>query len=457
EKVGGNVFTVREIPPLADAGRALNLLETLLRESQEISVADATIASRSISDLLTGLPQSDVAMQQRFSRLLGQGGELKIPTEKEPLGPTDPAARLRYLITLRQNQTLPVEKVKPDPAAVIFPGAVPAGAKVVSQSIAVNTAVPQWHSTGLYAAPGAVIKVSLPSQALAKNLSVRIGCHTDSLVNLDKWQRSPEISRSFPLSKTENIAANPFGGLVYVVVPNGQQGQVNVTISGAVEAPLFTLGKTSPEDWKQTIRNAPGPWAEFESDRVIISVPSVNVRDIDDPAKVLELYDRTFLAMADLRGINRLNPYPERIVADQQISAGYMHSGYPVMTWLDVQKKSVDFDLLNKESWGHWHEFGHNHQVGAWTPEGTGEVTNNLFAIYVWETVMGKPDEEGHPALKPLDFKKQWEKDDAGGRKFEDWKSEPFLALHSYLQLKNTFGWEPFKKVFREYEAMPEA
>ncbi|BCM92674.1 hypothetical protein IAD21_04556 [Abditibacteriota bacterium] len=459
KKNGATVFSVGEILPLANAGRALDLLEASIKNPQAMTGDDAKLASRSLSDLLTGLPESDLAMQNRFHALLTTGGDLQFPTDKAPLGPNEPGARLRYLLALRQEQSLPVAQIKADPAAATFPGAVPTDAKTVTKTVAVDLAIPQWHSTGLYAAAGTKVSVTIPGDLTGKKLSVRIGSHTDSLVNLDSWKRSPEVSRTFPLSSATTEVGNPFGGLVYVVVPEGLTGQINVTISGAVEAPLFELGKTSVADWKTTIRNAPGPWAELASDRVIVTVPSANVRDIEDPTTTLELYNRAFMAMADLRGLKtgRLHTYPERIVSDEQISAGYMHSGYPVMTWLDVQKKSVDYDLLMKESWGHWHEFGHNHQVGAWTPEGTGEVTNNLFALYVWENVIGKADNDAHPALKPADFQKQWTKYDEGGRKFDDWKSNPFLALHSYIQLKNSFGWEPFKTVFREYENMPEA
>ncbi len=459
KKDGATVFSVSDVPALTNAGLALNLLETSLKNPGAMTGDDAKLASRSLSDLLTGLPESDMAMQARFHALLANGGDLQFPTDKAPLGPDNPGARLRYLLALRQEQGEPIAQLKADPAALTFPGSVPADAKTVTKTVPVDLAIPQWHSLGLYAAPGAKISVTIPGDAVGKKLSVRIGSHTDSLVNLDSWKRSPEISRAFPLAAPTTEVGNPFGGLVYIVVPEDLTGQVNVSISGVVEAPLFELGKTSVADWKNTIRNAPGPWAEIASDRVIVTVPSVNVRDIEDPTATLELYNRAFAAMADLRGLKtgRLHVYPERMVADEQISAGYMHSGYPVMTWLDVQKKSVDFDLLMKESWGHWHEFGHNHQVSAWTPEGTGEVTNNLFALYVWEHVMNKPDDQAHPALRPADFQKQWEKYDQGGRKFEDWQSNPFLALHSYIQLKNSFGWEPFKTVFREYENMPEA
>ena len=39
--------------------------------------------------------------------------------------------------------------------------------------------------------------------------------------------------------------------------------------------------------------------------------------------------------------------------------------------------------------------------------------------------------------------------------KFEQWKSDPFLALSMYEQLVAGFGWEPFKKVFAEYRDAP--
>ena len=39
--------------------------------------------------------------------------------------------------------------------------------------------------------------------------------------------------------------------------------------------------------------------------------------------------------------------------------------------------------------------------------------------------------------------------------KFARWKSDPFLALTMYHQLRAAFGWETYKKVFAEYRALP--
>ena len=140
-----------------------------------------------------------------------------------------------------------------------------------------------------------------------------------------------------------------------------------------------------------------------------------------------------------------------------RFSAGYMHSGYPIMTWLDVEKTTVDVETLRKFPWGHWHEMGHNHQKGEWTFAGTGEVTNNLLPLYVWTQLQGQTPGTGHPALKDADRAARWKKYDAGGRKFSEWQSDPWLALEMYLQMQKAFGWEPFKKVFAEYQALPDA
>jgi len=68
-----------------------------------------------------------------------------------------------------------------------------------------------------------------------------------------------------------------------------------------------------------------------------------------------------------------------------------MHSGYPIMTLLDVLTAKgermlppqVDIVHLTTEgSWGHVHEIGHNMQRSWWGPSGCGEVTNNIFSLW---------------------------------------------------------------------------
>ena len=69
-------------------------------------------------------------------------------------------------------------------------------------------------------------------------------------------------------------------------------------------------------------------------------------------------------ACADLAARPRERARPERYVTDVQISAGYMHAGYPIMTHLDAAARFVDLRASGrrKGDWGLFHEMGHNHQ-----------------------------------------------------------------------------------------------
>ena len=60
-------------------------------------------------------------------------------------------------------------------------------------------------------------------------------------------------------------------------------------------------------------------------------------------------------------GARPLDVQPQRFVTDRQISLGYMHSGYPIMTHLDAAERFVDLERLStKGDWGMFHEMGHN-------------------------------------------------------------------------------------------------
>jgi hypothetical protein len=224
-----------------------------------------------------------------------------------------------------------------------------------------------------------------------------------------------------------------------------------VRISGAVAAPRYVLGETDPKEWKGIIRHRPAPWAELGTRKVVLTVPSAVARDVEDPRPLLEFWDRVMDACADLAGRPRERERPERYVADVQISAGYMHAGYPIMTHLDAAEAMLHLPSLRGKGphgfWGLYHEMGHNHQSPDWTFGGATEVTVNLFTLYVCETVCGI--EGGHAGVRggPESLRQYL----AAGADFAVWRRKPFLALHMYVQLKEAFGWETFRRVFAEY------
>ena len=409
------------------------------------------------------LPPGDTLLLPRLEALRAAHRSDPLLALQQPITQAQPLGRLLLTLEVQRAMQLPADQVWALPAAATFPGLVPDTAPRVTRTVPIDTSIPDWHSTGLYAAPGETVTVTVPADAAHLGLQVRIGAHTDPLWQLAKWERAPEITRAFPLRAARTEAANAFGGPVYVVVPPGcKAGMVSVTIGHAVEAPLFVRGRTDLTQWRQTIRNAPAPWAELQGNSVILTLPSRVVRDLDDPEALMALWDRILDGYADFAGIPHHRSRPERYCTDRQISAGYMHSGYPIMTGLDVASDFVSTHVIltngdgKTKSWGFFHEMGHNHQQSDWTFDGTGEVTNNVFALYILDTVCGVTAHT-HPAIEPAVRQARLQKYLDGGAKFEQWKSDPFLALTMYIELQQGFGWETYKKVFAEYRRLPDA
>ncbi len=146
-----------------------------------------------------------------------------------------------------------------------------------------------------------------------------------------------------------------------------------------------------------------------------------------------------------------------------QISVGYMHSGYPIMMHLDTVTPPskgalaplVDIDArMSAGSWGYFHELGHNRQRSWWTFRGTTEVTCNLFSLYTHETLCDVEPWK-NPWLQSQ--KKKARPYLAKGAPFEEWRRKPGLALIVYAQIQREFGWEPFTRVFADYEETPAA
>jgi hypothetical protein len=150
----------------------------------------------------------------------------------------------------------------------------------------------------------------------------------------------------------------------------------------------------------------------------------------------------------------------ERFVCDRQISAGYMHSGYPIMAHLDVADDNVSLALLkgtplSPGGWGQWHELGHNHQSGLWTPGNQGEVTVNLFSLRVQLVLYGsKPDSVWGGNLAPAKRKAAIAAFRADEKKTPaTW--DPATGLVFYWQLIDGHGWDVLHRVLAGYRSAP--
>ena len=459
---------VGDEPPseLLHATRALDRIGDHLDDSDPLDHDEQLLAVGSVSLAIDHLPLHwdyfDAALE------LSQTTPV-VPTADDPVIPAEqPIESLVVHLDAKLAAELPADEVLAHPAGSDFPGPADA-AETTSITVDLSAAyegrdsrylysgagADAWRSTGAWIPAGELVTVTVPAEAAGQGLTLLVGSHTDTLWHTEEWSRFPAITRSYALEQTETAVANAFGGLAYLRVPGGTGlGTIEVTLEGVIAAPRFVLGETDDADWTGGTRDLPGPWAELASDSFVLTVPSAEIRDLDDPEALMTLWQGVLDAAADLAAIDRDRVRAERLVTDRQISAGWMHSGYPVMAHLESAPDLVDAGHLQASGdWGAFHELGHNHQWSAWLLPGTTEASVNLWSVYVYEEVLGISRDVAHSALAPDDRAQRIEDYLAGGADFwADWSV--WTALETYLQLQEAFGWEFFVDLFAEYNGL---
>uniref|UniRef100_A0A3Q3XAR4 Peptidase M60 domain-containing protein n=1 Tax=Mola mola TaxID=94237 RepID=A0A3Q3XAR4_MOLML len=317
---------------------------------------------------------------------------------------------------------------------------------------------PRWISTGLYLSPGMKTNMTLPAQIVNTGWKIQISCQTDRL-NHSELKRAAKVYQRFPVTSVNMQVWNLWGGLIYLLAPPKTQVQgVEVTVQQAVLAPYYKSGESykifsMSAEWS-VLRTAPSPWAELELDNIIFSVPSDFVRDLERPDEVAASWNDLMNAIADLAVIPHKFSRKERFVTDVQISHGWMHAGYPIMahkvsasTLVNIKQAKID------GLWGPIHELGHNQQRSYWEfPSHTTECTCNLWSVYVHEEVLGINRAKAHSALTPENRRSRTEDYVNKGRNLSNW--HVWVALETYLQLQEKFGWDAFKRVFAGYHEM---
>ncbi len=443
--------------PQTNASVALESFRQNLDDEQVLNDQELAQISATLALAMHSIPSDDLIFLPHLRKMMKERHVDPIPSPEHPVTSKDILERLALTQQIHASEELPPEQVEAHPSAAIFPGASPDGTTTAIRIVAIDTRISGWHSTGLYADPGSLIAVEMPEDATDKGLKIRIGSTTCRNWSHAKWIRAPEVTREFPLTEAESRAASAFGGLVYIVVPEGcEPGTVSVTIRNGVEAPYYILGKTNLEEWRSTIRHLPAPWAELASDKAILTVPSQEIRELDDPESLMKLWDRILDLCAELAAWpSPERQRPQRYVADVQLCAGYMHAGHPIMIPTSTAGKLVDRDhLLHEGNWGFFHETGHNHQERDWTFGGTGEVTVNLFTMYLFDKLCGIKPENGRMAQDGI--RRQYVQYFENGPDFNQWKRKPFLALYMYYQLQQAFGWDAYERIFAEYRDLPD-
>lgn len=310
-------------------------------------------------------------------------------------------------------------------------------------------------STGLYARPGEEIAIQILTEIETElNLEVQIGAHSDNIEHLASWKRCPHLVFRNRIDGNLTTIANPFGGPIYINLNGYRKNLVKLSVLGGIFSPSYFMGDTLLSQWRNEIRKRPAPWGELVGENVIILANRSYMLQLNDPEAVIDFWNRVLNAISDLAAITRENMRPERLVTDVQISVGHMHAGYPIMYDRIFQNLPLNVSIARQYPqwlWGFFHEIGHNYQKADWTFSYAVEVTCNLFTLYVMNNVLFIPTSESHPELSDDNVKRSLTQYIESGTPFAQWKYDSFLALITYIQLQEAFGWSSYRRVFANY------
>ncbi|KAI9321147.1 hypothetical protein DFJ73DRAFT_922862 [Zopfochytrium polystomum] len=313
-----------------------------------------------------------------------------------------------------------------------FPGVPQAAVPRTTKTGAFTTAFTKWISTRLYVTAGTTVSVRFCPSSPADLTSIA-GVQYSSDWIIEGGCKSLNVT-------------SYFGGLLYFdVVKAGSLG--NVTVSGNLAAVPFYDGSQTLDQWRSSLTSSQAFYAELDFNGITLSYPINIMRKepcASQPDAIKAFFDQVIEALIptlaflltfdpnenkllpryfDLSGENS-RPYKERFNIDEDIGSGGYHAGYSIQgveanaTKLCIMHKSIyETDAFNMPRdfsepqgdltfWSFVHEIGHNFQQRPWATiamEGNSENADN------------------------------------------------FVKLRFYVDLRYSFGYEAFRRVFRAY------
>ena len=166
--------------------------------------------------------------------------------------------------------------------------------------------------TGCYLAPGSIVQVTVPSNLVGIGASILVGSHTWDMSEKPTMKRMDRVTVSYPINSEVVTIGNPLGGGIYINIPYlTDLGVIDINIKNAVKSPYFSntvANETTLEEWQAELRNYDVPWADFETEKVMINVPTSWVYAQDDPKSLLDDWDLSMDAISEMLGRPLIRP-----------------------------------------------------------------------------------------------------------------------------------------------------
>jgi len=226
-----------------------------------------------------------------------------------------------------------------------------------------------WHAlrpTGMYLAPGSVAKVDVPESLVGQDYYVQVGSHDWDLSNRPFFKRLDRIAKRFLIDSTTIEVFNPLGGAISILVPyEADEGIVEVAVSNGVEAPYFSLKSFYESTDVSAELDKPGPWAVFESDNVMYTIPKHSI--VPGQYDIIQTLQDWETALRGVNSIMARQIIPEKhnlyMIADVTIRGGAYFPGYPMsntpLNYLNVPGPAYFIDGPGPNDETNFHELGH--------------------------------------------------------------------------------------------------
>lgn len=215
-------------------------------------------------------------------------------------------------------------------------------------TLGVNNTPKGYFSSGLYAGPGELVRITVPSGI--NGLSVQIGSQTDNLTNVATKRRDPIIYTVQQLFPGINYVRNLYGGYIWIKSDLTLSQTVSLHFKDVVRAPDFILGQSNVQTWKQEVLNSSVPWLELRSQHAAFSVPlsftqqAISSNSMDSIEGLLKEWDNEissdiygWMGFTDTSSSikNHAPEFPERFVMDIQPLDSTIHGGQPIVAQMN--------------------------------------------------------------------------------------------------------------------------
>src|SRR5687768_5640358 len=248
--------------------------------------------------------------------------------------------------------------------------------------------------TGLYLSPGSVASVIVPDSLVGKDYYIRVGSHEWDHTDRSNFYRLDRISKKFPIDSTTIEVFNPLGGAISVLVPFGaNDGIVNVIVINGVEAPFFSLKSFYETSDFDAELSKPGPWAVFETDNVMFTIPKHSI--IPGQHDLRQAMLDWEMAVRSVNSILARQIIPDKhnmyMIADVDIRYGAYSIGYPMsntpLRYTDVPGPAYFINGPGPDDEVNFHETGHALAISKF--EGEEEALVNFPYIMAMHYGMG--------------------------------------------------------------------